>query len=148
MHTEINERPKYIIKVHRNWRYGPRARFWDIQEWRPSNNDQGGYWTNVCKGGLAYTEWGMWRAINKRLKKMKFGWRDDYFTLGGEPVAHPNCLDADLDTCAPGDLNCMWQTYTCRWCKKDYKISKRGLTGKYMISDHNKTCKEFKKKNK
>lgn len=74
-------RPRYIIDVRRDWKYGPRARFWNIQEWREvkgAEND--GYWQNVS-GGLAYTKWGMWRAINKRLKKMKFGYQNDYYTL-------------------------------------------------------------------
>ena len=77
----MEERPRYIIKVHRNWAYGPRARFWDIQEWKEVNGIEGGYWGNACRGGLAYTEWGMWRAINKRLKKMKFGSMENYFNL-------------------------------------------------------------------
>lgn len=145
----MTDKPKYIIKVHRDWKYGPRARFWDIMKWYESDRyEQGGYWSPACRGGLAYTNWGMWRAINKRLKKMEFGYHNDYYTLGGEPLLNPVCNDADLDTCPSDDPNCIWQTYTCRWCNKDYKISKRALTGKYMISDHNKTCKEFKKKNK
>lgn len=80
------ERPKYIIKVHRNWKYGPRARFWDIETWVESDwNKQGGYWSKVC-GGLAYTERGMWWAINRRLKKMKFGYQDNYFTLDKKEI--------------------------------------------------------------
>jgi hypothetical protein len=80
--TSAVDKPKYIIKVHRNWNYGPRARFWDIQEWKQmGDNPEDGYWGNVCRGGLAYTNWGMWRAINKRLKKMKFGYVDEYYTL-------------------------------------------------------------------
>lgn len=75
----MNDRPKYIVRVHRNWRYGPKARFWDIQEWCEAEN--GGYWRNACNGGLAYTEYGMWRAVNKRLKKMKFGSSEQYFNL-------------------------------------------------------------------
>ena len=74
------ERPKYIIKVHRDWKYGPRARFWDILKWY-EGKDGSGYWSSACKGGLAYTEWGMWRAINKRLKKMQFGYQDNYYSL-------------------------------------------------------------------
>lgn len=83
----MNERPKYIIKVTRNWKYGPRARFWDIQKWVESDRySEGGYWTDACRGGLAYTEWGMWRAINKRLKKMKFGYHENYFTLDKKEI--------------------------------------------------------------
>jgi hypothetical protein len=46
------ERPAYVIKVHRDWKYGPRARFWEIQTWheRPQHED-GGYWSSACKGG-------------------------------------------------------------------------------------------------
>lgn len=78
------ERPRYIIKVNRNWHYGPRARFWDIQEWRET--DAGGYWGNACRGGLAYTNWGMWWAINRRLKKMKFGRVENYYTLDKKEI--------------------------------------------------------------
>jgi hypothetical protein len=74
------DRPKYIIKVHRNWKYGPRARFWDIQKWY-EGKDGTGYWSAACRGGLAYTEWGMWWAINRRLKKMQFGYQDNYYSL-------------------------------------------------------------------
>jgi hypothetical protein len=84
MNNDLIERPQYIIKVHRNWAYGPRARFWDIQKWY--GDDQNGYWSNACKGGLAYTEWGMWRAINKRLKKMQFGTQENYFKLDRTPI--------------------------------------------------------------
>ena len=147
--SDLLERPKYLIKVSQSWNYGPRARFWDIQMWRENERyEKGGYWTNVGRGGLAYTERGMWRAINRRLKKMKFGHVEKYCTLNKEPIKHVNCSDADTDTCSKNDPNCLWRTYKCLWCKKDYKISKRALTGKYMISDHNKICKEFKKQNK
>lgn len=81
------ERPRYIIKVHRDWRYGPRARFWDIQEWKQmGKNPEDGYWGNACRGGLAYTEWGMWRAINKKLKKMSYGYHENYFSLDKQPI--------------------------------------------------------------
>ena len=83
------ERPKYIIKVHRNWKYGPRARFWDIQKWY-EGKDGNGYWSAACRGGLAYTEWGMWRAINKRLKKMEFGYQNNYYSLDKSPIEEPN----------------------------------------------------------
>lgn len=74
------ERPKYIIKVHQNWRYGPRARFWDIQTW--VDRGKTGYWTSVASG-LAYSKWGMRRAINRKLRKMQFGYHDSYFNLDG-----------------------------------------------------------------
>lgn len=81
-------RPRYIIKVHRNWKYGPRARFWDIQEWVKADwHEEGGYWARACRGGLAYTEWGMWRAINRRLKKMEFGYQDNYYSLDRKPIS-------------------------------------------------------------
>ena len=81
------ERPAYVIKVDRNWKYGPRARFWEIQTWHERPN--GGYWSSACKGGLAYTEFGMWRAINKRLKKMQFGYQTNYFSLDKKPISKP-----------------------------------------------------------
>lgn len=80
----MTERPKYIIRVRRDWRYGPRARFWDIEKWRDvKDHPDGGYWVNACKGGLAYTKWGMRWAINRRLKKMAFGYSEEYFNLDG-----------------------------------------------------------------
>lgn len=84
------DRPAYIIKVHRDWKYGPRARFWDIQVWHPrGDGPNDGYWSNACKGGLAYTEFGMWRAINKRLKKMQFGYQTNYFSLDRKEIEEP-----------------------------------------------------------
>ena len=75
-------RPEYIIKVNRDWRYGKRARFWDIQKWyQMGAGPEDGYWGNACKGGIAYTEWGMWWAIKKRLKKMQLGYSNTYFNL-------------------------------------------------------------------
>ena len=86
----MSDKPKYIIKVHRDWRYGKRARFWDIQKWcQMGENPEDGYWGNACRGGLAYTEWGMWRAIDKRLKKMKFGYQENYFTLDRQSIEEP-----------------------------------------------------------
>ncbi len=73
------ERPEYIIKVDRNWRYGRHARFWEIQRWY--GTDEKGYWSSACRGGLAYTEWGMWWAIRRRLKKMQLGYSNTYFNL-------------------------------------------------------------------
>jgi hypothetical protein len=76
------DRPEYIIKVNRDWRYGKRARFWDIQKWyQMGAGPEDGYWGNACKGGLAYTEWGMWWAIKRRLKKMQLGYSNTYFNL-------------------------------------------------------------------
>lgn len=81
--TKKQERPAYIIKVHRNWRYGPRARFWDIMTWKEvKGHDDGGYWRSVTHG-LAYTKLGMKWSINRRLKKMQFGNHDNYFQLDG-----------------------------------------------------------------
>lgn len=73
----MDEKPTYIVEVRRDWRYGPRARFWSIKKWDEDKQ----YWKSACRGGLSYTEFGMWRAINKKLKKMKFGYSTNYFTL-------------------------------------------------------------------
>ena len=73
------DRPEYIIKVERDWRYGKHARFWEIQKWY--ERAEGGYWDRACKGGLAYTEWGMRFAIKRKLKKMKIGNSINYFNL-------------------------------------------------------------------
>ena len=80
-------RPKYLIQVKRSWAYGPRAKFWDIMRWKEVEDmDGGGYWTPACLGGLAYTNLGMWRAINRRLKKMKFGYVDEYYNLNKDKI--------------------------------------------------------------
>ena len=73
------DRPEHIIKVERDWRYGKHARFWEIQKWY--ERAEGGYWDRACKGGLAYTEWGMRFAIKRKLKKMKIGNSINYFNL-------------------------------------------------------------------
>lgn len=83
----MNERPAYIVKVTRDWRYGKYARFWEIQKWY--ERADGGYWGRACKGGLAYTEFGMWRAVNKRLKKMNFGYYENYFSLDKQLIEEP-----------------------------------------------------------
>jgi hypothetical protein len=82
------ERPAYIIKVTRDWKYGKRARFWEIQKWY-EREDGDGYWSSACRGGLAYSDWGMWRAIDKKLKKMSYGYYDNYFNLNKEPIEEP-----------------------------------------------------------
>jgi hypothetical protein len=76
------ERPKYIVKVTRDWRYGKRARFWEIQKWyQMGTKPDQGYWGRACKGGIAYSNRGMWWAINRKLKKMNFGYSEGYFNL-------------------------------------------------------------------
>ncbi len=82
------ERPEYIVKVSRDWKYGKRARFWEIQKWY--ERAEGGYWSAACKGGLAYTEWGMWWSIKRRLKKMQHGSYNNYYTLDKRPMEAPN----------------------------------------------------------
>jgi hypothetical protein len=84
------ERPKYVVKVTRDWRYRKRARFWEIQKWyQMGTKSDEGYWSRACKGGLAYTEWGMWRAIDKKLKKMSYGYYENYFSLDRNPIEEP-----------------------------------------------------------
>jgi hypothetical protein len=48
-----------------------------------------GYWSRACKGGIAYSDWGMWRAINKKLKKMDFGYYENYFSLDKQEIKEP-----------------------------------------------------------
>ena len=75
---KVNEpRPEYLIQVRTDWRY-PRGKFWSIQRY----DEKRGYWYDVTRG-LAYTKWGMRRAINKRLKKMKVGYTSTQYTLDG-----------------------------------------------------------------
>jgi hypothetical protein len=73
------ERPAYIIKVTRDWRYGKRARFWEIQKWY--ERAEGGYWDRACKGGIAYTELGLKWAVKRKLKKMQIGNSTNYYSL-------------------------------------------------------------------
>jgi hypothetical protein len=90
MSTKKVDRPKYIVKVTRDWRYGKRARFWDIQKWyQAGKNPEDGYWGNACGGGIAYTERGMWRAINRKLKKMSYGYHESYFSLNKQSIKEP-----------------------------------------------------------
>lgn len=46
--------------------------------------------------------------------------------------------EADLAVTKPDHL---WHEYTCSDCNETINISKRALTGKYMIADHKKVCK-------
>ncbi len=87
MSKNKNKRPEYIIKVDRDWRYGRRARFWEIQKWY--ERAEGGYWGRACKGGLSYTEWGMRFAIKRKLKKMKIGNTTNHFDLNWNKIQEP-----------------------------------------------------------
>jgi hypothetical protein len=87
MSKNKNKRPEYIIKVDRDWRYGRHARFWEIQRWY--GTDEKGYWSSACRGGLAYTEWGMRLAIKRKLKKMKIGNATNHFDLNWNKIQEP-----------------------------------------------------------
>ncbi len=78
------QRPEYIIEVERNWKYGKRARFWEIQKWY--GTDDKGYWARACRGGLAYSELGMRLAIKRKLKKMKIGNATSHFDLNWNKI--------------------------------------------------------------
>jgi hypothetical protein len=78
----------YRVKVHTDWRYGKHAKFWDIEKFNQEASDRHGepvYFT-ACKGGLAYTNIGLWRTIRRRLKKMKVGYSTTYYGLDGKVI--------------------------------------------------------------
>ncbi len=74
---------EYRIEVHTDWRYGKRAKFWEIQQFNKDASDRYGevVYYRACKGGLAYTNFGMWWAIRRKLKKMKVGYSTKYYGL-------------------------------------------------------------------
>lgn len=76
----------YRVKVQTDWRYGKHAKFWDIEKFHQedSNKYEQVVYYRACKGGLAYTNIGMWWAIRRKLKKMKIGYSTTYYELGGE----------------------------------------------------------------
>lgn len=78
----MDERPKYIIKVHRNWRHRG-LRFWKIMEWHSVDGAKdGGYWSPIYSGS-SYTKSGMARAIKRGFKKISFGNHTEYFNIDG-----------------------------------------------------------------
>lgn len=86
MGKELN-RPKYIVEVNRDWR-NKRYRYWTIKEWVSNDGYDGyesGFWSRVT-GGLSFSDAGMWRAVNKKLKKLQYGHTTNYFTVDKKPI--------------------------------------------------------------
>lgn len=73
----------YRVEVRTDWRYGKRAKFWDIQKFNQEASDKYGevVYYHACKGGLAYTNWGLWYQVRRRMKKMKIGHSTTYYAL-------------------------------------------------------------------
>jgi hypothetical protein len=73
----------YRIEVSTDWHYGKRAKFWEIQKFNQEASDRYGevVYYRACKGGLSYTNFGMWWAIRRKLKKMKVGNSTKYYGL-------------------------------------------------------------------
>ena len=73
----------YRVEVHTDWRYGKHAKFWEIQKFNQELSNRYGeiYYSSACKGGLAYTNIGMWWAIRRKLKKMQTGYYNTYYSL-------------------------------------------------------------------
>lgn len=78
----------YCVKVTTDWRYGKRARFWEIQKFNQEASDKYGevVYYQACKGGLAYTNWGLWYQVRRRMKKMKVGNSRTYYNLNREVI--------------------------------------------------------------
>jgi hypothetical protein len=76
----------YRIKVNKDWRYGKHARFWEIEKFNQEASNRYGEvaYFSCCRGGLAYSEWGLRFAVRRRLKKMKIGYSTNYYSLGWE----------------------------------------------------------------
>lgn len=74
---------EYRVEIHTDWRYGKRAKFWQIQKFDKDSSDRYNevVYRSVGKGGLAYTNIGMWWSIHRKLKKMRVGYKTTYYGL-------------------------------------------------------------------
>lgn len=73
----------YRVEVHTDWRYGKRAKFWEIQQFNQELSNRYGevYYTRACKGGLVYTNLGLWFAVRRKMRKLKNGYSTSYYAL-------------------------------------------------------------------
>jgi len=76
------EKPLYRIVVEPGGGFGqyPKyEKFWHIEKW----DDKHKRYFRHGKSGLAFTKWGMWRAIRKELKRLNAGYQSQHFTING-----------------------------------------------------------------
>jgi hypothetical protein len=76
------DKPLYRIVVEPGGGHGqyPKyEKFWHIEKW----NDEHKRYFRQGNGGLAFTKWGMWRAIRKELKRINAGYTVQHFTING-----------------------------------------------------------------
>ena len=79
------EKPLYRIVVEPGGGFGqyPKyEKFWHIEKWDEKHKR---YFSHG-KSGLAFTKWGMWRAIRKELKRLNAGYQVQYFTINGVKI--------------------------------------------------------------
>jgi len=76
------EKPLYRIVVEPGGGFGqyPKyEKFWHIEKW----DDKHKRYFSHGESGLAFTKWGMWRAIRKELKRINAGYTAQHFTING-----------------------------------------------------------------
>lgn len=116
---------KHRIHLENSHRY-PRSVFWSIEEY----DEKRGYYRGVKSGVVSFFgKKAAIRAAKRALKKrMKRPLYSEVYHLNGK-LFQDEKVEENL-----------WQQHTCPDCKEVYSISKRALTGKYMIADHKKEC--------
>ena len=57
---------QYRIRIHRSRNYS--GYFWDVEEYRQTDNKKEGYWSSV-RGGYAFTYWGGKRMAKRAARK-------------------------------------------------------------------------------
>jgi len=81
--TKVNK-PLYrvVVEPGGGGMYPKYEKFWHIERW---DNEYKRY-RRCSRGGLAFTRWGMWRAIKKELNKLNAGYYAEYYTVNGERI--------------------------------------------------------------
>ena len=82
-------KPLYRIVVEPgggNGGYPRYEKFWHIEKW----SDKYERYLHHGYDGLAFTKWGMWRAIIKELKRLNAGYHAEYYTINGERLDKDN----------------------------------------------------------
>lgn len=75
------DKPLYrvVVDAGGGGMYPKYEKFWHIEKW---NEDHKQYF-RYGRGGLAFTKWGMWRAIRKELRRINAGYTVQHFTING-----------------------------------------------------------------
>jgi len=73
---------RVVVEPSGGGMYPRYEKFWHIEKW---DKKQQRYW-RCNRGGLAFTRWGMWRAIRKELKRLNAGSYAEYYAVNGERI--------------------------------------------------------------